>query len=432
MIGTILMGLSASLVGVLVFLRKESLIGEALSHAAYPGVILGVFLSGFFFGDDPELFYVPFFLMGMAFVTALGGLKAIQFLEKRYRVKQDAALCFVLSFFFGTGILMASSLQFTYSNLYRQVQIYFYGQAATMTDRHILMFGVLACLVVAVIYISKKEFEAFLFDPLFARSIGLPTDRLELFLFVLTALSIVIGIRSVGVILMSALLIAPAAAARQFTDSFGKMCSYAALFGMTSAALGTYFSNEASIYLKALYPESRVSLPTGPMIVMVSSLICFGALLFSRKRGALIRWIRMVRFRKQCLEENILKTFWRNGEQHSIDIDGLSMFFPVPSLLLRFKLWHMATGGWIQKEGKKSYRLTQDGIFRARKIVRLHRLWEVYLADYVGLGPDRVHVSAEEMEHVLTPELERELSYLLKDPKFDPHRQPIPQDQERL
>ena len=92
------MSLSASLVGVLVFLRKESLIGEALSHAAYPGVIIGVSICGILFGDDPEILYVPLMLMSAAFITAILGLKCIQFLELKFRVKQDAALCFVLSF----------------------------------------------------------------------------------------------------------------------------------------------------------------------------------------------------------------------------------------------------------------------------------------------------------------------------------------------
>jgi manganese/zinc/iron transport system permease protein len=89
-------------------------------------------------------------------------------------------------------------------------------------------------------------------------------------------------------------------------------------------------------------------------------------------------------------------------------------------------LTRLARNGWVEKAKSGCYRLTIDGIHRAAYIIRLHRLWEVYLADYLGIGAERVHRSAEEMEHIITPEIETELTRLLKDPKIDPHHQPIP------
>ncbi|MFV0340904.1 MAG: metal ABC transporter permease, partial [Parachlamydiaceae bacterium] len=134
MIGSILMSVAAALIGVLVFLKKESLLGEALSHASYPGLVMGVLLSGFLYGDVGENVFGALFFMGGALLSSILGLKLIHFLETKVQVKQDAALCFVLSFFFGVGILVASRVQFTYSTLYKQVEVYFYGQSATMTD----------------------------------------------------------------------------------------------------------------------------------------------------------------------------------------------------------------------------------------------------------------------------------------------------------
>lgn len=427
MIGSILLCFSSSLVGVLLFLRKESLMGEALSHAAYPGLIIGVAICGIYLGDEADLPFVNAFLMAGAFVSAMLGLKLIRYLQDYVRVKQDAALCFVLSFFFGVGILMASRLQFSYSTLYKQVQVYLYGQSATMTDFHILIFGLLAVAVSTAIYLFRKDLELFLFDPQFAASLGMKTKAIDLLILMLVGVSIVTGMRAVGVIMMAAMLIAPAAAARQCTDSFGKMCFFSVLFGTLSALFGTYYSNEISLWLKSIYPESRLTLPTGPLIVIIAAVFCLIALLFAPKRGALMRLIRLYRFRRVCLKENILKAFWRQGEGREISIDDIVGLFNVTPATLQRQLNRLCHEGWLQKVHPHTYQLTTDGAQRARKIVRLHRLWELYLADYVGVGREKVHASAEEMEHIITPELEKELDALLKRPKFDPHSQPIPE-----
>jgi manganese/zinc/iron transport system permease protein len=427
MIGSILLCFSSSLVGVLLFLRKESLMGEALSHAAYPGLIVGVAICGIYLGDEADLPYVNAFLMVGAFFSAMLGLQLIRYLTQAIRVKQDAALCFVLSFFFGVGILLASRLQFSYSTLYKQVQVYLYGQSATMTDFHILIFGLLAVMISFAIYLFRKDLELFLFDPEFATAVGMRTKAIEWMILVLVGVSIVAGMRAVGVIMMAAMLIAPAAAARQCTDSFGKMCLFSVLFGTVSALFGTYYSNEISLWLKSVYPEARLTLPTGPLIVIISAVICLAALLFAPKRGALMRLIRLYQFRRACLKENILKAFWRQGEDREISLDEIVGLFNVSPFTLKRQLNRLCHEGWLFKIHPQGYQLTKDGAAKARKIVRLHRLWELYLADYVGVGKEKVHASAEEMEHIITPELERELDALLQKPRFDPHAQPIPE-----
>jgi manganese/zinc/iron transport system permease protein len=426
MIGSILMSVAAALIGVLVFLKKESLLGEALSHASYPGLVMGVLLSGFLYGDVGENVFSALFLMGGALISSILGLKLIHFLETKAQVKQDAALCFVLSFFFGVGILAASRVQFSYSTLYKQVEVYFYGQSATMTDIHVWIFLTLALFVSGAFLLFKKEFELLVFDPEFAKSQGLPIAFLQAILLFLTALSIVIGIRSVGVILMSAMLIAPAASARQFSNSFSSICVLSVVFGILSAGLGTILSNESSIYLKAHFSDVRLTLPTGPLIVLIASFLCLLSLLFSPKRGAIFRLIRMWQFREVCLEENLLKAFYRHGEKLSMASEDLYGLFQTYRWRIHSKLRKLQKEGWLETTAEGHYLLTQDGVHKAAKIVRLHRLWELYLVEYVGVGKEKVHSSAEEMEHVLTNELERELDGLLKQPKYDPHHKPIP------
>lgn len=421
-IGCMLMCLAAALVGVIVFLRKQSLVGESLSHAAYPGVIVGVIIAGALnTGEDHELL-LTLLSMGGAFVASFIGLWTINFLEKRLSVPSDSALCFVLAAFFGIGMTLASQVQFIYSSLYRQAQVYLYGQAATMTDVHIFIYGALAVAVIVFILIYYKEILTITFDSDYARTLGINTRAVNGVVFFLIVLAVVIGIRSVGVVLMSAMLIAPAAAARQYTDKLNRIFFLAAFFGVLSGFLGNYFSVTTSLQLSAAFPTARMALPTGPVIVIIATLICLFSLMFAPKRGILLRLTRIALFRYQCTCENILKTIWRYGAGKNVPLEEIAKYQNVSSWYLQYILKRLSSQGWIEQ----SYRLTPEGLLRAEKIVRLHRLWEVYLVDYLGVGVERVHRSAEEMEHIITPEIEAELVAILDNPKYDPHHQPIP------
>jgi manganese/zinc/iron transport system permease protein len=424
-IGSMLMCLSVAIIGVIAYLRKESLLGEVLSHASYPGVLLGVILTAVWAEAGDEWLWVSLFSMAGAFVTALLGLYTVHFLENRLRIRADSALCFILSLFFGVGIVIASRIQFTHSALYKHSLGYLYGQAATMTDQHIFLYGILSVIVIGTIFFFYKELKVLTFDRDFALSLGMRVHLIDVVIFTLLTAAIVMGIRSVGVVLISAMLIAPAVAARQFTHRLSKMLLLAACFGLISGFLGNFFSVELNTLLYQLYPEERLSLPTGPMIVLVAASICLFSLLFAPERGLVSRFFRIAYFRYRCLGENLLKMLWKEGKEKVFTLEEMACRQTISPLYFRFLLFRLVKQGWLEKKDN-AYRLTEDGIHRAGQIVRLHRLWEVYLADYLGVGAERVHKSAEEMEHIITPELEKELTRLLKDPKVDPHHQPIP------
>lgn len=425
-IGSMLMCLTAALIGTLTFLRRQSLVGEALSHSAYPGVIVGIILTAILLGTTEDETGMTFLIICGAFTTALMGLWTIHWLEKRYHIKSDSALCFVLAAFFGIGITLASDVQFSYSSLYRQAQTYLYGQAATMTDTHIAIYGTLSVIIIAVVFLLDKELQAIIFNQDYAYSIGIKVNMINSTIFILTTLAIVIGIRSVGVVLMSAMLIAPAVAARQFTNCFRTMLCLAGIFGMMSGYLGNFLSVELTRYLAGYYPESRIALPTGPMIVLAATGICIIALLIAPERGLLLRFVRATRFKYRCISENILKAIWLNGSMVPVSFEQISQFQGISRLYLHFILQRLIAKKWLETTDVTHYQLTPLGLQKAARIVRLHRLWEVYLADYLGVGAERVHRNAEEMEHILTPELEQELTLLLKDPQVDPHQQLIP------
>jgi manganese/zinc/iron transport system permease protein len=424
-----LMCLTAALVGVIVFLRKQSLLGESLSHAAYPGVVVGVMIAGMMGLNDSNTSAISFLIMISAFFSALIGLWCIQWLVKKMKIKTDSALCFILSSFFGVGLTLASQVQFSYSSLYRQIQAYLYGQAATMTDIHIVIYGFFSIIIIVVICLFYKELQVMTFDADYAKSLGLNIKPIDTLMFVLIAAAVVVGIRSVGVVLMSAMLIAPAATARQYTNKLYIMFILAGFFGLISGFLGNYLSVEVNTSLSKLYPQERLILPTGPMIVMVASVICFLSLCFAPDRGWLLRLFRIGKFRFRSISENILKAIWRytsSKDESFVAFETIEKYQVLSPLYLRFILYRLCRNGWLEKNTSGSYKLTKDGNLRAEKIIRLHRLWEVYLSYYLGIGSERVHKNAEEMEHIITPELESELTLLLKDPKQDPHHQPIP------
>lgn len=423
-LGSMLMCLASALVGVLVFVRRRTLLGEALSHASYPGVAGAVIAVGLFSLED----FAPFIILGCAFLFSIAGFGLVGLLQRKVRVSSDAALCFVLAFFFGLGITLASFAQAFHTHLYRQVQAYLYGQAATMVDQHIYIYGLFCLLIGFCIILFYKEILAVSFDPQFARTSGVSNKLVDALVCFLTASAVVIGIRSVGVILMSAMLIAPALAARQFTNHFSRMFFLSGLFGLISGFLGNYLSVQISENFR-----EKISLPTGPMIVLSAGFIAIYALLFAPERGLIVRYWRAARFREHRVIENLLKTIWRislEGKKPVLfkeiaDSQGFSSFY-VHLLVCKLR-WQKL----LSKVGK-AYLITSKGLKKGRRIVRLHRLWEAYLVNALGLGIERVHKSAEEMEHILTPELEAKLTNLLDDPKQDPHNQPIPDYNEIL
>jgi len=135
-----------------------------------------------------------------------------------------------------------------------------------------------------------------------------------------------------------------------------------------------------------------------------------------------------MRFKNQTLYENILKTCLKLGRP--VKANELHDYMHVHSLRLKWAVRQLINEGWLNEYKDGEVDLTDDGRIKAKRIQRLHRLWEVYLVDYVGINKERVHKSAEEMEHLINPELEQELTKLLKDPKVDPHEKPIPERNE--
>jgi manganese/zinc/iron transport system permease protein len=426
-LGSMLMCLASAVIGVVVFLRKRSLLGEALSHAAYPGVVLSAIVCSWLFSLNSE--GPVFVILGGAFAFSFIGLLLIDALEKKGRVKSDAALCFVIAFFFGVGVLVASRIQFTHALWYKSVQIFLYGQAATMVGTHMFIYGLFAIAVCLIVVLFFYPIRMLLFDRDFAISVGIKRGWVEALLSALLVSAIVIGIRSVGVVLMAGMLILPAIAARQLTDKLSHLFMCAAGIGAVSGFLGNYLSLQIPLWVQKSFRGDSFSLPTGPMILLSAALLCLMCLLVAPRRGLIARALRIIRFKEQCAEENILKFLWHS--ERDCGVKEVSVALGFSFFRARFALLRLCRQGWVIRKDKGIRGLSKDGALRAARIVRLHRLWEVYLV-FLGQGVEKVHRSAEEMEHIINPELEEKLRELLGNPKRDPHAQPIPSPEETL
>lgn len=424
MIGCLAMAITSALIGVPLVLRRQSLIGEVICHTAFPGVVLGVLISAPFLSEGSEGFSIV--LLSFAFVFSLLGIWLVQFLQKRCRIPSDATFCFVLSLFFGIGVLVASRIQVLQTAWYKQALIFLFGQAATMTDRYLPVYGFLTLATIVVVISMYPRIQSVLFDKTFATSTGIKIRSVELCLTLLVALAVVIGMRSMGVVLMAGMLIAPAVAARPWCAKLHSCLILSSAIAVFSAFFGNVLSVEGTKALVQRFPEWQFSLPTGPVILLVAAACCFFSLLFAPQGGAVSRFWKKRRFKHKIRTENLLKALWKKGKGACLNKQELCRIFPNSGWLL----FYARNKGWIQRCQDGDFQLSPEGWARACHIVRLHRLWEVYLVEYMSQGVDRVHRSAEELEHIMDKTLEQELEDLLGNLKADPHSQPIPSREE--
>lgn len=410
-LGMVLLGICSGVVGSFTFLRKRALLGDAIAHSVLPGVCLAFMIGGT---------KNPLVLLIGATITGWLSLLVIDFISNRSRIKPDAAIGLTLSVFFGVGILLLTSIQGSGNAAQSGLDKFLFGKAASLIGSDVWVFAVLCVVMILVVIFFFKEFKLLSFDPDFAHSIGLPVRMLEIVLATITVLTVAVGIQAVGVVLMSAMLITPAAAARYWTNTLYKMVGLAAFFGAISGIAGAFVS----------YTES--AMPTGPWVIVVLSLIAFFSMLVAPKRGVWAQYVLQKRNQNKIHQENVLKLFYHiaeKGDQQyraARTLEELLSRREFPTAILKRTLASLTNKELLEKVGKETWKLTNEGEERGKRVVRLHRLWEVYLTQYLRIAPDHVHDDAEAMEHVITPELEAELDKLLDYPETDPHDSAIP------
>ncbi|SMD31896.1 manganese/zinc/iron transport system permease protein [Reichenbachiella faecimaris] len=407
--GSVLLAISSALVGCFTFLKKKALVGDAVAHAVLPGICLAFLISGT---------KNPIYLITGAFITGWLSLILIDVITRKSKIKEDTAIGLILSVFFGIGILLLTMIQHSGNAAQTGLDSFLFGKAAALVGQDLMIFSVISiCLLLGVI-LFYKEFALISFDEDFAKSIGFPVKRLELALTTLTVLAVVTGIQAVGVVLMAAMLITPAAAARFWTNKLNIMLLLAAIFGAFSGVSGAYISYVAP------------SMPTGPWIVMVISMIAIVSFFVAPEKGILYKLVRQSKIKKRILSENILKLFYQLGEidnnfEEQRNREQIQAKRPIKTPTLLSGLNKLTNQGFLKYQNG-GWQLTSQGQKKGQRIVKLHRLWEVYLTKYLRIAPDHVHEDADNIEHILTPELEARLEALLQYPTSDPHESNIP------
>lgn len=402
LIGVGLLGIAAGVVGTFAMLRKRALMSDALSHAALPGIAVAFLLAVAVGASGRNLWL----LLAGAAASGVLGVLTVQFIVRNTRLPEDAAMGAVLSVFFGAGFVLLSYIQGLETGDQGGIAKFIYGQTATMTVVEAGSIAVVAALAIGAAAALFKEFRLVCFDPDFAATQGWSVSLIDLLMMTLVVAVTVIGMRAVGLILIIALIIIPAAAARFWTERLGVMTVLAALFGGLSGYLGAAAS--------ALFP----SFPAGGIIVLVAGFLFLLSLLFAPARGVVAASLRQLHLQIDVASQHVLRALYETDERGEVPLDTpvtpdrlrplRSWPRPWLALVLRLLVWR-----GLLRVGPAGVQLTAAGRTQALRITRNHRLWEQFLVTYADLAPSHVDHSADLVEHILSPdmvaELEREL-----------------------
>lgn len=294
-LGSVILSFLAGALGSFAVLRRQSLVGDAISHAALPGLVMAFILTGS---------KSPLVLMLGAAAAGLTGMLAVILITSTSRLKHDSALAIILSVFFGFGLVLLTWIQQHPQAAQAGLKTYLFGQAAALLRRDVIALGTIAVVALGVLIAFWKEFKILTFDRDYARTLGFPVRRIEILLTGLITVAIVLGLQTVGVVLMSAMIVAPAAAARQWTNRLGTMVLLAGILGATAGLTGTLASS------------LMVRMPTGPAIVLAIGVIVIISILFAPGRGLVAAYLRRRRNARHLRTDAVLCDLYELESQH--------------------------------------------------------------------------------------------------------------------
>jgi len=355
-LGSATLGILSGALGTYAVLRRQSLLGDAISHAALPGIALAFLLTGS---------KAPLVLILGAVAAGWLGTLLVMSIVTTTRVKDDSALGIVLAVFFGFGLVLLTFIQKKPNAAQAGLDKFLFGQAAALLERDVVTMAGLGTLVLVVVLIFWKEFKLLSFDPEFGASLGFPMRTLDIVLITLLVTAIVLGLQTVGVVLMSAMVVAPAAAARQWTDRLGVMVGLSALFGALAGVSGAVISS------------TTARLPTGPTIVLCITAIVAISITLAPNRGLVWRWVRHQRNRRRLRVEAVLGDLYALASQHDEPDHGHSIAVLRAMNRGRGGVTHsleqLEERGWAHQVGPDEWALTPAGLAEAQRQFGRHR-----------------------------------------------------------
>lgn len=411
--GTTMLGISGGLVGTFLILRKRALAADVVSHAALPGIAIAFLAAERLAPGSGRSTNV--LLLG-AFVSGLLGMAMTLAIRRWTRIKDDAALAIVLGLFFGIGMALFTVVQKTKTGNAAGLSHFIFGKAASLIASDVWLIGAVSAVVTLLCCGLFKEFSLLCFDEEFAAARGYRTAVLDWLLTLLAVIVTLIGLQSVGLLLVVALLLIPPTAARFWTNDLRVMSGLAAMIGGASCAGG--------VVLSAAFPR----LAAGPVIVLTGAGLFVFSLVFGKERGLWPSWQAQRQFERRIGRSDLLRACYELLEpilgpeqttheslmRFEIEQLELSAMRQWPAGRLQTLISSAVREGLLNSTSTGGFQLTPRGAEEARDAVRRHRLWEIYLLTQTDLDPRLVDRGADGIEHVLDPqqlaELERQLA----------------------
>ncbi len=343
-LGSGVLGLVSGALGTFAVLRRQSLLGDTVSHTALPGIALAFLLTG---SKSPVVL-----LLGAAMAGWLGTL-LVMGITRTTRLKSDSAFGIILSVFFGFGLVLLTFIQKQPNARQAGLEKFLFGQATALLERDVIVMAIVGGLLLLAVGLFFKEFKLASFDHDFGVSLGFPMRGIEIGLTSALVVAIVLGLQTVGVVLMSALIVAPPAAARQWTDRLGRMIALSGAFGAAAGITGAVVSSLST------------HLPTGPVIVLCASALVLISLIFAPNRGLFWKWLRQLRNRRRLALDAVLLDLLELAEQHP-DMDRPHPRSALEAMSFRSSsvpgsLRELAERGWVHTRGGDEWLLTPAG-----------------------------------------------------------------------
>lgn len=400
-----MVGIMCGILGCFIVLRNMALVGDAIAHAILPGVVFAFMLVG----QSALGFFTGAVIAGL--LMAVG----ITWIQQKVNTKNDAAIGIVFTAMFSIGVIGISSIN-RKPGVHLDLKDFLFGNVLGVANEDLyLTLGVLIYVLLSVILFYRYLF-ATTFQPVIAQTMGISVQTIHYFLMLMLAFAVVASLRTVGVILVVAMLITPASTALLLSNQLKKVLFIAAVIGLFSAIIG--------LVLAIAFDTTP-----GPAMAVVATLIYLIAVLFAPEKGLVFKFFRKQALQKRIRLEDILKQSHRLEEKGELSLANLLERLDFGETRLNNHLKELRSKKYVEKN---SLTLTPSGKKVAEKMIRAHRLWETYLVEKMGLSEHQIHEDAEKYEHLLSDELLDEVDYHLGYPTTDPHGSPIPSKRKLL
>ncbi len=343
-LGAAVIGMVSGVLSAYAVLRKQSLMGDVMSHAALPGVVIAFILIGV---------KAPLPLMLGAAIAGWLGTLLMMTITSQTRIKEDSAMGIVLAVFFGLGVALLSWVQRQGNANQSGLDKFIFGRAAALVEGEVVLMSLMGLLVLLLVLLFWKEFNLLTFDREYAAAIGFNTRTLDVLLTTLIVVAVVIGLETVGVVLMSAMIVAPGVAARQWPDRLGRMVALSGLFGMLAGVAG------------ALISSLERGLPTGPVIVLAASVITLLSLLFAPQRGIVWAWARARANRRHLRAASVLESLYHMALHHGDPLHPhplRSLEAALPGRDVAHALRQLSAEGLVREALPGAWALTPAGV----------------------------------------------------------------------